>query len=49
MTVRNTVEVAYNTQNAVDDKHYLIVHTQATNAKDTRALYDAASQAKQNL
>ena len=27
MTVRNTVEVAYNTQNAVDDKYYLIVHT----------------------
>ena len=49
MTVRNTVEVAYNIQNVVDDKHYLIIHTQATNAKDTRALYDAASQAKENL
>jgi transposase len=49
LTVKNSVEVAYNTQNAVDDKHYLIVHTQATNAKDTRALYDAASHAKENL
>jgi transposase len=47
--VKNSVEVAYNIQNVVDDKHYLIVHTQATNEKDTRALYDAASQAKQNL
>ena len=33
----------------VDDKHNLIVHTQATNTNDVRALYDAASQAKENL
>jgi len=43
------VEVAYNTQNAVDDKHNLIVHTQATNINDVKALHKAALQAKQNL
>jgi len=43
------VEVAYNTQNAVDDKHHLIVHTQATNINDGKALHQAATQAKQNL
>jgi len=43
------VEVAYNTQNAVDDKHNLIVHTQATNTNDGKALYQAATQAKENL
>ncbi|MBK5272858.1 MAG: transposase, partial [Bacteroidia bacterium] len=47
--VKNIVEVAYNTQNAVDDKHNLIVHTQATNINDGKALYNAARQAKQNL
>lgn len=47
--VKNTVEIVYNTQNVVDDKHNLIVHTQATNSNDTRALHKAASQAKQNL
>jgi transposase len=47
--VKNIVEVAYNTQNAVDDKHHLIVHTQATNINDGKALYNAAIQAKQNL
>ena len=47
--VKNIVEVAYNTQNAVDDKHNLIVHTQATNTNDGKALYKAAVQAKQNL
>jgi transposase len=47
--VKNIVEVAYNTQNAVDDKHKLIVHTQATNTNDGKALYQAATQAKQNL
>lgn len=47
--VKNIVEVAYNTQNAVDDKHNLIVHTQATNINDGKALYNAATQAKQNL
>jgi transposase len=47
--VKSIVEVAYNTQNAVDDKHNLIVHTQATNTNDGKALYQAATQAKQNL
>jgi transposase len=43
------VEVAYNTQNAVDDKHNLIVHTEATNTNDGKALHRAATQAKENL
>ena len=47
--VKNIVEVAYNTQNAVDDKHNLIVHTQATNSNDGKALHKAAIQAKENL
>jgi hypothetical protein len=47
--VKSIVEVAYNTQNAVDDKHNLIVHTEATNTNDGKALYKAAVQAKQNL
>lgn len=47
--VKSIVEVAYNTQNAVDDKHNLIVHTQATNTNDGKALYQAALQAKENL
>ena len=47
--VKNIVEVAYNTQNAVDDKHNLIVHTQATNINDGKALYKAATQARENL
>ncbi len=47
--VKNIVEVAYNTQNAVDDKYNLIVHTQATNTNDGKALHKAAIQAKQNL
>ena len=47
--VKNIVEVAYNIQNAVDDKHNLIVHTQATNTNDGKALHKAAVQAKQNL
>ena len=47
--VKNIVEVAYNTQNAVDDKHNLIVHTQVTNTNDGKALHKAATQAKQNL
>jgi transposase len=47
--VKNIVEVAYNTQNAVDDKHNLIVHTQATNTNDGKALHKAATQAKTNL
>jgi transposase len=47
--VKNIVEVAYNIQNAVDDKHNLIVHTQATNSNDGKALHKAATEAKQNL
>lgn len=47
--VKNIVEVAYNTQNAVDDKHNLIVHTEATNRNDGKALHNAATQAKENL
>src|SRR5215831_1001346 len=46
---KNIVEVAYNTQNAVDDKHNLIVHTQATNTNDGKALHKATVQAKENL
>lgn len=47
--VKSIVEVAYNTQNAVDDKHNLIVHTEATNTNDGKALHHAAVQAKENL
>ena len=47
--VKNIVEVAYNVQNGVDDKHNLIVHTQATNTNDGKALHKAATQAKENL
>ena len=47
--VKNIVEIACHTQNAVDDKHNLIVHTQATSTNDGKALYKAATQAKQNL
>lgn len=47
--VKNIVEVAYNVQNAVDDQHNLIVHTQATNTNDGKALHKAALQAKSNL
>jgi transposase len=47
--VKSTVEVAYNIQNVVDDKHNLIVHTETTNTNDGQALYKAAVQAKNNL
>jgi transposase len=47
--VKNIVEVAYNIQNVVDDKHNLIVHTEATNTNDGKALHNAAIQAKENL
>ena len=46
---KSIVEVAYNTQNVVDDLHNLIVHTEATNTNDGKALHQAATQAKQNL
>ncbi|RYY72789.1 MAG: IS1182 family transposase [Gammaproteobacteria bacterium] len=49
LIVKSIVEVAYNVQNAVDDKHNLIVHTEATNTNDGKALQQAATQAKQNL
>jgi transposase len=49
LITKSIVEVAYNTQNVVDDKHNLIVHTAATNSNDGKALYKAATQAKQNL
>ena len=49
LVVKSIVEVAYNVQNAVDDKHHLIVHTQATNTNDGKALHKAALQAKENL
>ena len=45
--VKNIVEVAYNTQNAVDDKHNLIVHTQATSTNDGKALHKESSHAGQ--
>ncbi len=47
--VKSIVEIAYNTQNVVDDKHNLIVHTEATNTNDGKALHKAALQAKENL
>ena len=49
LLTKSIVEVAYNVQNAVDDKHNLIVHTQATNSNDGKALHKAATRAKQNL
>jgi transposase len=47
--VKSIVEVAYNVQNGVDDKHNLIVHTEATNTNDGKALHKAATGAKENL
>jgi transposase len=49
LVIKSVVEVAYNNQNVVDDKHNLIVHTQATNVNDNKALHNAAIQAKENL
>ena len=49
LVTKSIVEVAYNVQNAVDAKHNLIVHTQATNTNDGKALQQAATQAKHNL
>ena len=49
LITKSIVEVAYNVQNVVDDKHNLIVQTQATNTNDGKALHKAAIQAKQNL
>ncbi len=49
LVTKAIVEVGYNTQNAVDDKHNLVVHTEATNRNDGKALHQAAIQAKANL
>jgi len=49
LITKNIVEVAYNVQNAVDDKHNLVVQTEATNTNDGKALHKAATQAKENL
>jgi transposase len=46
---KNIVEVSYNTQSAVDAKHSLIVHAEATNINDGKALHRAAIQAKENM
>ena len=46
---KNIVEVSYNTQSAVDAKHYLLVHTEATSINDGKALHRAATQAKENM
>ncbi len=43
------VEVCYNTQAAVDDKHNLIVATHTINRNDRNALSSIALEAKQNL
>lgn len=45
----NIVEVAYNLQSTVDDKHNLIVDYQVTNKKDDRALAPMAIRAKEAL
>jgi transposase len=49
LITKSIVEVAYNVQNVVDDKHNLVVQTQATNTNDGKALHKAATQAKENL
>jgi len=46
---KNIVEVSYNTQSAVDAKHYLLVHAEATSNNDGKALHRAAAQAKENI
>ena len=46
---KNIVEVAYNAQAGVDAKHNLIVHVEATNTNDGKALHRAAVQAKENM
>ncbi len=46
---KNIVEVSYNTQSAVDAKHHLFVHAQATNTNDGKALHRATVQAKENM
>lgn len=46
---KNIVEVSYNAQTAVDDKNNLIVHYEATNRNDAKALHRAATSAKEIL
>lgn len=46
---KNIVEVSYNTQAAVDAKHNLFVHAEATNTNDGKALHRATLQAKTNI
>jgi transposase len=46
---KNIVEVAYNTQAGMDAKHSLLVHVEATNTNDGKALHRAAMQAKENM
>lgn len=46
---KNIVEVSYNTQAATDDKNNLIVHYEATNKNDSKALHKASSAAKEIL
>jgi len=46
---KNIVEVSYNTQSAVDAKHYLLVHAEATSINDGKALHRAVAQAKKNI
>lgn len=43
------VEVSYNTQAAVDDKHKLVVATHTINRNDRNALCNIALEAKQNM
>lgn len=43
------VEIAYNTQAAVDDKHKLVVATQTLNRNDRNALYNAVKEVQANL
>ena len=43
------VEVSYNVQTAVDNKHKLIVATHTINKNDRNALFDIAHEAKENL
>jgi transposase len=43
------VEVGYNVQTAVDDKHKLVVATHTINTNDRNALFGIANEAKENL
>jgi hypothetical protein len=46
---KNIVEVVYNNQCVVDDKHNLIIHSQATNVNDAQALSQHTQAAMQNI